>query len=176
MSGVTIINNRLPTALKEIRLLVLDIDGVLTNAQVLVTEQGEQLRSMSIKDGYAIRFAIEQGLNIAVISGGKSEGARLRLQGLGVQNVFLGVKDKLPVLHEILQTFKVGANEAAYLGDDVPDLPVLARVGFAACPADAEDELFGKVDYVCRKNGGEGCVREVIRLILESKGLWSVHF
>lgn len=176
MNGATITSKLVATEPEKIRLLVLDIDGVLTNAQVLVTEQGEQLRAMSIKDGYAIRHAIDQGLDIAVISGGKSEGARLRLQGLGVQHIFLGIRDKLPVFQDLLRSLDIIAAETAYLGDDIPDLPALSIAGFGACPADAEEELFGRVDYVCQRKGGEGCVREVIKLILSAKGQWSVHF
>jgi 3-deoxy-D-manno-octulosonate 8-phosphate phosphatase (KDO 8-P phosphatase) len=159
----------------DIQLLVLDVDGVLTDAKVLLTEEGHQLRSMSIKDGFAIKYALGQGLRIAVISGARSEGVRKRLNGLGVHEVHLGIEDKWPVMEALLKKFDTDLRHTAYLGDDIPDLEIMQRVALSACPADAEDEVFDGCDYVCRKKGGEGCVRELIKLILASRDQWIAH-
>jgi 3-deoxy-D-manno-octulosonate 8-phosphate phosphatase (KDO 8-P phosphatase) len=161
--------------LGQIELLVLDVDGVLTNAHILITEEGQQLRSMNVKDGFAIKYAISKGLKIVVISGGKSEGVRKRMETLGVHEVHLGVEDKLPILKKVVEQAGFDLEKTAYLGDDVPDLPALNAVGLSACPADAEDEVITQCDYVCRKNGGEGCVRELIRLILANRDQWIAH-
>lgn len=159
----------------DIQLLVLDVDGVLTDARVLLTEEGHQLRTMSIKDGFALKYALGQGLKIAIISGAKSEGVRKRLNGLGVHEVHLGVEDKWPVMESLLKKYKIDLNHTAYLGDDIPDLDILSQVALAACPADAEDEVFDLCDYVCSKKGGEGCVRELIKLILSARDQWIAH-
>ena len=161
--------------LRSIKMLVLDIDGVLTDGTVLVTESGEQLRRMSIKDGYALKKAINNGLIVAVISGGSSEGPRKRLNALGIDEVHLGVAKKLPVLQQLCDRYSCTFQEVAYIGDDVPDTPVMEVVGLSACPADAEDEVFSFASYVCKRGGGAGCVREVIKMILVAKDQCSIH-
>ena len=113
----------------RIKAFIFDIDGVLTNGQVLVTEEGHMLRSMNIKDGYALQHAVKQGYPIAIISGGKGSGILERLKGLGIQYIYLGQSHKIEAFEEALHAWQLSPEEVAYMGDDYPDLPVLARVG-----------------------------------------------
>src|SRR5690606_22052314 len=159
-------------AFANIKVLFLDVDGVLTDGSVLVTERGEQLRRFSIKDGYAIQLAIKRGLRIAIISGGKSQGVLKRLRGLGVDDVFLGVGDKLTVMQDIMLRYDVALAEVAFMGDDIPDLVCLKQVGLALCPQDAVEEIKAVAHYVSPKKGGEGCVRDVIEKILKLQKKW----
>jgi len=159
-------------AFANIKVLFLDVDGVLTDGSVLVTERGEQLRRFSIKDGYAIQLAIKRGLRIAIISGGKSQGVLKRLRGLGVEDVFLGVGDKLTVMQDIMLRYDVALAEVAFMGDDIPDLVCLKQVGLALCPQDAVEEIKAVAHYVSPKKGGEGCVRDVIEKILKLQKKW----
>lgn len=158
-----------------IEALFLDVDGVLTDGSVMVTEQGDQLRSFSIKDGYAIQLAIKKGLQIIIISGGKSLGVKYRLEGLGVKDIFLGVSDKLALMNEIIQKRSLERNQVAFMGDDIPDLACMRVVGLPLCPQDAVDDIKRVAEYVSPYGGGRGCVRDVIEKILRLKMLWSTE-
>lgn len=158
--------------LPNIKALVFDVDGVLTNGQVLVTTDGEMLRSMNIKDGYALKTAVDQGLEICIISGGSNEGVRKRLQGLGVTNVHLGVKDKVALLGSVLQKTGIKNEQVLYMGDDLPDMEVMGAVGLPTCPQDAAPEIKKISLYVSHKNGGMGCARDVIEQVLKVQGKW----
>lgn len=159
-------------AFANIKVLLLDVDGVLTDGSVLVTEQGEQLRRFSIKDGYAIQLAVKRGLRVAVISGGKSQGVLQRLRGLGVEDIFLGVGDKLTVMRDLILRYDVALTEVAFMGDDIPDLACLKQVGLPICPQDAVEEIKAVAHYVSPRKGGEGCVRDVIEKILKLQQKW----
>lgn len=160
--------------LSEIRAFVLDVDGVLTNGQVLVTTEGELLRSMNIKDGYALKTAVDMGMAICIISGGSNEGVRKRLAGLGIQHIHLGVKDKVQVLNDFLSSAGIDASQALYMGDDLPDYTVMQHTGMACCPQDAVSEIKAISDYVSHKNGGMGCVRDVVEQTLKVQDKWPV--
>ena len=157
----------------QIKGLFLDVDGVLTNGTVIVNENGEQLRSFSIKDGYAIQLAVKAGLKIFVISGGKSQGVKHRLNALGVTDVYLGVSNKLQLMKKILNENSLHANEVAFMGDDIPDLECMQYVGLALCPQDAAEDIKTISGYVSPKPGGLGCVRDVIEKLLRLQNLWS---
>lgn len=155
-----------------IQILFLDVDGVLTDGSVLLTENGEQLRRFSIKDGYAIQLAIKRGLQIVIISGGTSNGVRQRLLGLGVEEVFLGVGNKLELMEKLLEERGLTCDQAAFVGDDMPDLACLKRVGLALCPQDAVEEIKAVAHYITPQKGGGGCVRDVIEKILKLQNKW----
>ena len=150
---------------KRVKAFIFDIDGVLTNGQVLVTEEGHMLRSMNIKDGYALQHAVKQGYPIAIISGGKGSGILERLKGLGIQYIYLGQSHKMEAFEDALFAWQLKPEDVAYMGDDLPDLPVLKRVGLAVCPADAPLEVQRHCHWVAPLAGGEGCMRALVDLI-----------
>lgn len=152
---------------------IFDVDGVLTDGTVIVTEDGHMLRNMSIKDGFVLQLAVKLGLKIAIITGGKSQGVIKRLQGLGIEDVFAGVSDKIEVLDKYLSDNQINPKYCVYMGDDIPDLQILSRVGLSTCPANAVPEVLEASAYVSPFEGGKGCVRDVIEKSLKLKGLWN---
>ncbi|MFN7326582.1 MAG: KdsC family phosphatase [Chitinophagales bacterium] len=161
--------------MKAVRAFVFDVDGVFTNNEVLVTEAGELLRSMHIRDGQAVKWAVQKGYQICIITGGRSEGVLKRLQMLGVQQVYLGHTDKLPVYEQFLQQAQLSHQEVCYMGDDLPDLPILRKVGLPSCPQDAMPEVMEEVAYVSPVPGGRGCVRDIIEKVMKLRGDWPVY-
>ena len=159
-----------------IRAFVLDVDGVLTDSSVLITTTGEVLRTMNIRDGYAIREAVQQGFRVAVISGGSNEGVRKRLESLGVTDIELGVPDKLESFTNLLQRYGLEASSVLYMGDDIPDFPAMQLAGLAACPQDAAPEIKAVCTYVSHRNGGHGAARDVIEQVLKVQGKWMDSF
>ena len=157
----------------KIKTFIFDVDGVLTDSKVLVMQDGQLLRSMSIKDGYAIKRALEQGYRVVIISGGKSEGVRVRLQNLGVEEVYLGVSDKLEAYDQVVDQYDLDEGEILYMGDDIPDYIVMRRVGFPCCPSDAAQEVKQVAQYISPLKGGEGCARDVIEKVLKLQGDWA---
>jgi 3-deoxy-D-manno-octulosonate 8-phosphate phosphatase (KDO 8-P phosphatase) len=157
---------------KEIETFIFDVDGVLTNSQVLVMEDGKLLRQMSIRDGYALKLAVKTGYNVCVITGGKSEGVKTRLQNLGVRDIYTGISDKLEAYEEYIYAYELDEGKILYMGDDLPDYAVMRRVGMATCPQNAAHELFDIATYVSPQNGGEGCARDVIEKVLKLNGDW----
>lgn len=159
-----------------IRAFVLDVDGVLTDSSVLITTTGEVLRTMNIRDGYAIREAVQQGFRVAVISGGSNEGVRKRLESLGVTDIKLGVPDKLESFRNLLERYGLEASSVLYMGDDIPDFPAMQLAGLAACPQDAAPEIKAVCTYVSHRNGGHGAARDVIEQVLKVQGKWMDSF
>lgn len=158
--------------LKDVNAFVFDIDGVLTNGSVLITSEGDLLRSMNIKDGFAIKTALQKGYKVGVISGGTNEGVKIRLNNLGVEDVYLGADMKESYLKNFLNKNRISPEQVLYMGDDIPDIVVMKLVGVATCPQDAVPQVKGLCDYISHKNGGEGCVREIIEQVLKVKGHW----
>lgn len=159
---------------QTVRAFVLDVDGVLTDNSVLVTESGEQLRRMNIRDGYGIKLALKNGFPFCIITGGRSQGTIKRLAGLGIEHIYSGVEDKWPVFQHFLRTFNLKASEICYMGDDLPDLQILQKVGLSACPADAVAEIRSAVDYISPLPGGAGCVRDVVEKVLKVQDRWII--
>ncbi len=162
--------------LNAITTFVFDVDGVLTDGSVLVNTKGEMLRKMNIKDGYAIKTAIDKGYNICIITGGSNEGVRLRLRGLGVTDIHLGVSHKNEVLDEFLDVYNIHTDNVLYMGDDIPDLQVMQRVALPCCPQDAAPEIKAISKYVSHKNGGKGAARDVIEQVLKVQNNWVKNF
>jgi 3-deoxy-D-manno-octulosonate 8-phosphate phosphatase (KDO 8-P phosphatase) len=159
-------------AFRHIDAFIFDVDGVLSPNHVLVTEEGQLLRRMNIRDGYALRRAVEAGYKVGVITGGRSEGVRLRLQGLGVEDVYLGAQDKRGPYEDFIDKHGLDEGRVLYMGDDLPDYAVMRRSGLAVCPADAAPEILDISVYVSHQKGGEGCVRDVIEKVLRLAGHW----
>lgn len=152
--------------------MVLDVDGVLTNGDILVHENGDQLRTFNVKDGYAIQYAVKQGLFVFVITGARSQGVLKRFEGLHVQEIHLGISDKWQILHELTDRYALAMEDIAFIGDDMPDYICMQRVGVAISPADAVEDIKKISHYVSSKKGGEGVVREILEKILRLQDKW----
>ena len=157
--------------LKDVKAIILDVDGVLTDGTVHLVGD-DMVRSMSTRDGYALQLAVKRGLKMCVITGGKSENVKDRLTRLGIADVFLGVHDKVAVYDQYLADNGLSAENVLYMGDDIPDYFVMERSGVATCPHDACEEIKAISDYVSNKNGGRGAVRDVVEQTLKVQGLW----
>src|SRR5438093_9421861 len=155
--------------LKRIRLVAMDVDGVLTDAGMYYSESGEELKKFNTRDGMGIKLLQAAGLVTALITMEETKLVTRRAEKLAIPEVHQGVRDKLAVMREMVARHGLTLQQAAYSGDDVNDLEVLNAVGFSAAPADARPAVRNAVDYVCRQRGGEGAVREVADLILEAK-------
>ena len=160
------------TLLPHIKLMVFDVDGVLSDGSIHCFNDGEQLRVLNIKDGYALQLAIKKGIRILIISGGKSEAVVKRLNLLGVTEIFMGVHHKLPVLQEFLIEHQISLEETLYMGDDIPDMECLKHVSASTCPADAANDIKPICLYVSQLGGGNGCVRDVIEQVLKAQHTW----
>lgn len=162
--------------LPNINTLIFDVDGVLTNGVVTVFPNGELVRHMSIKDGYALKSAVNAGLNVCIISGGTNEGVKTRLQGLGIKDIYLGAHDKIKQYNELLLKYNLNPEHVLYMGDDIPDYPVMELVGMPCCPNDAAPEIQQVSKYISYKKGGEGCARDIIEQVLRVQGKWDGNF
>lgn len=158
----------------RLQVVVLDVDGVLTDGSIVVTAQGEENRIMNTKDGFALNHAAKVGFPVWIISGGKSPGVATRLHRLGLTEVHLGIDNKLEALESLLAQHNISKENVLYMGDDLPDYHCMKAVGIAACPADSAPEIKAIANYVVPVEGGKGCVRELLREVLLAKGLWFV--
>lgn len=171
--------SRLPpqirSKLEPVRLLVLDVDGVLTDGSLFYSASGEEMKAFNVHDGLGIRLMIESGFDVGIITGRSSASVSARCGELGLQDdlVILGSRDKGADLDRMLQTLGLDDEEMAAMGDDLPDLPMLCRAGFSFCPSDAAPEVAAACDHVCGKEGGRGAVREAAELLLKAKGRWT---
>ncbi|GGG99927.1 3-deoxy-D-manno-octulosonate 8-phosphate phosphatase [Polaribacter pacificus] len=162
--------------LAQIDTLIFDVDGVLTNGIVTVFPNGELVRHMNIKDGYALKSAVVAGLRVCIISGGTNEGVRTRLEKLGITDIYLGAHNKIKQYQELVTKYKLDAANVIYMGDDIPDVPVMKLVGLPCCPNDAAPEVQQISKYISDKKGGEGCARDVIEQVLKVQGKWDGNF
>lgn len=158
--------------LKHITTFIFDIDGVLTDGSIVVNTQGEMFRTMNIKDGYGLKTAVDRGFNVCIISGGSNEGVRVRLQNLGIKDIFLGAHNKTQILEDYLKSHNLKTENILYMGDDLPDYEIMQKVGLPTCPQDAVPEIKAISKYVSHKKGGKGCVREVIEQVLKVQEKW----
>ncbi|WP_006460613.1 KdsC family phosphatase [Thiomicrospira aerophila] len=165
----------LATRAAKIKLLILDVDGVLTDNRLFYGDNGVEYKSFYTRDGHAMVLWRKSGLDLGVITGRKSQLVTQRMNDLKVKYLFQGVPDKLPVFEQLLQNEGLHADEIAYMGDDILDLPILTRVGLASCPKDADPEVITRVHFVSEKVGGQGAVRELIEMILKTQGHWQAH-
>jgi len=166
---------KLLDSFKPITTLIFDIDGVLTDGSVMVFETGEQVRQMSVRDGYALQLAVKKNYHVAVISGGNGLGAAIRLEKLGIKDIFLNVEDKAETLEEYLNENHVSWSETLYMGDDIPDLKPMKKAAMPCAPADAAPEILETARYISSHHGGKGCVRDVIEKLLRLHGQWDLE-
>ena len=158
--------------LQKIRAIVFDLDGVLSGSTIALDLEGTPLRTVNIKDGYAIQLAMKMGLRIAIISGCRIEAVRMRYEGLGMEDIYLGAAVKIKTYEEFKAKYGYADEEMMFMGDDIPDLEVMRRVGCPVCPKDACHEVREASIYVSDRNGGEGCGRDVIEQTLRAQGKW----
>jgi len=157
---------------RRIKLIVLDVDGVLTDGSIIYSDRGDEIKSFNVKDGFAIRLAEEAGLRTGIISGRNSKLVERRANELGMAFVIQGKEDKKKVFDRLLTQFSLSPDEVCFIGDDLVDLPLLRRAGLGVTVADAPGELIREADWVTSSPGGRGAVREVIELILKAQGRW----
>mgnify|MGYP000704398365 CR=1 FL=1 len=158
--------------LHKIKALVFDVDGVMTNGQVVLLPDGQQMRQMHSKDGYALQLAIKKGFIVAIITGGSNQAVKERMRGVGITDIYLGASHKDEAMQDLMDTYGLEASEVMYMGDDVPDLGALKLVDLRACPADASDEVKSYCNFVSKKQGGQGCVRDIIEQVMKSQKKW----
>jgi len=158
--------------LKNITTLIFDVDGVLTNGDIIASDSGEFLRTFNIKDGYALQLAVKRGYLICIISGGRGLAMQRRFEGLGIAEVFLGVSDKVDVFNSLLTKHNITADEVLYMGDDIPDLKVMQLVGLPTCPSDAVPEIKAISEYISPYSGGKTAVRDIIEKVLKVQQKW----
>lgn len=159
--------------LTQITCFIFDVDGVLTNGNLLILPNGVMARTMNIKDGYALQLAIKKGYKVIIISGGNSAEVINRLNKLGISEVYMQVNNKAALLKSIIETQHIPTSACLYMGDDIPDYEVMQLVGFSCCPADAVSEIKGVAKYISSFKGGEGCARDIIEKVLKLKGDWN---
>ncbi len=158
--------------LRGIRLLLLDVDGVLTDGRIIYDANGVESKAFDVKDGHGIKMLQRAGIQVGIITGRQSPVVAFRARELGIDLVIQGAKKKLPPYETILREQGLADHQVAYVGDDLIDLPILRRVGFSATVADGVEELREYVDYVTRRSGGRGAVREICDMLLRETGLW----
>ena len=157
------------TEYADIRLLVMDVDGVMTDGKVTYTSDGRELKSFNIKDGLGIKRAQESGIETAIITGRTSPMVERRARELGINHLIQGREDKLTALHDLLGEMNLSPDQVAYIGDDLPDLAAIEAVRLGACPADAVIAVRSRADWVSTRSGGDGCVRELCELLVSHK-------
>jgi 3-deoxy-D-manno-octulosonate 8-phosphate phosphatase (KDO 8-P phosphatase) len=162
--------------MNNITTFIFDVDGVLTDGTIMVTTDGEMYRNMSIKDGYALKAAVMAGYNVCIISGGSNEGVRKRLEGLGITDIYLGAHQKMLQFEEYCIEKNINPDQVLFMGDDIPDYPVMQEVGLAACPQDAAPEIKDISEYISPIKGGKGCGRDVIEQVMRVQGKWMTQF
>jgi len=162
--------------LEHITTFIFDVDGVLTDGTVTIMTNGDMLRRMNIKDGYALKTAVDAGFNVCIISGGSNLGVQKRLEGLGITDIYLGAHHKIDQLNDYTNQHNIDLKNVLYVGDDIPDYPVMKLVGLPCCPQDAAPEIKAISKYISHKLGGKGAVRDVIEQVLKVQGKWDGNF
>ncbi|MCP3874516.1 MAG: HAD-IIIA family hydrolase [Desulfobacteraceae bacterium] len=158
--------------LTNIELLLLDVDGVLTDGSITYSDSGEQIKSFNSRDGLGLRLLMDSGIKVGIITGRKSKALEYRCKNLGIALLFDGIKDKSMALEKIVAQTRIAANNIAFVGDDLIDLPVIKRVGVSFCVSDASLDVQIHSDIITNQKGGQGAVREICETILKAKGLW----
>ena len=158
--------------LTKIKALAFDVDGVLSAETIVLHPNGEPMRTVNIKDGYALQLAVKMGLHVAIITGGKTEAVRKRYEGLGIPDVYLGCSVKIKTYDDFLNKYGLKDEEVLYMGDDIPDYEIMKRCGCPCAPSDAAPEIKELSVYITHHKGCHGCGRDIVEQVLRAKGLW----
>lgn len=158
--------------LKTVKAVIFDVDGVLSAETITMNADGEPMRTLNIKDGYAIQLACKSGLRIAIITGGNAPAIRKRYEYLGVKDIFMQSAVKIKTYQEFKNKYELADKEIIYVGDDIPDYEIMRKCGCPCCPADACNEIKQISIYISQKKGGYGCARDVIEQIMMAQGKW----
>ncbi len=158
--------------LKKIKMLILDVDGVMTDGRIIMDDSGREIKNFHVRDGHGLKILQRYGVKVAILTGRKSKVVEHRAKDLEIKYVYQKVYNKKEVFGEILKKQKLSANEVAFIGDDIVDVPVLKSVGFSVAVADAIDVVKKSVHYVTENQGGNGAVREICEMILKAQGKW----
>jgi 3-deoxy-D-manno-octulosonate 8-phosphate phosphatase (KDO 8-P phosphatase) len=158
--------------LKGIKLLVLDVDGVMTDGRIIMDSEGREMKNFNVRDGHGIKILQRYGIKVAILTGRQSKVVEYRAKDLEIDDVYQKVFNKKEIFQTILKKHKLSADAVAFMGDDIVDIPVLKSVGFSAAVADAIDVVKKSVDYITQNRGGHGAVREVCEMILKAQGKW----
>lgn len=158
--------------LSMIKSIIFDVDGVLSKQTIPMSAEGQPMRTINIKDGYAIQLAQKCGLRIVILTGGKTEAIRIRYAALGVEDIYMGCAVKIKTYDEFLEKYALKDEEVIYVGDDIPDYEVMRRCGCPCCPADACPDVKEISTYISTVNGGEGCGRDIVEQVLRAQGKW----
>jgi len=162
--------------MNDITTFIFDVDGVLTDSSVHITPTGEMLRTMNIRDGFAMKAAIESGYNVCIITGGNNDGVRIRLKNLGIMDIYLASSDKVATFKEYTELYNIKPENVLYMGDDIPDYYVMQLVALSSCPQDASPEIKAISKYISHVNGGKGAVRDVIEQVMKVQGKWHMYY
>ncbi|MHB9097662.1 MAG: KdsC family phosphatase [Syntrophales bacterium] len=171
--GSDAIDERLLDKIRKVRLLILDVDGVMTDGRIIIDDAGLESKHFDVKDGHGLKILMRYNIDVVLLTGRKSQVVDHRAADLGITEIHQGIRNKLEAFAGILERRKLAPEESAYVGDDVVDIPLLKRVGFAVAPADALPEVRHAADYVTDHAGGRGAVREVCEVILKAQGRWT---
>jgi 3-deoxy-D-manno-octulosonate 8-phosphate phosphatase (KDO 8-P phosphatase) len=163
------ISETISSKLRNIRMVLLDVDGVMTDGRVLLLPDGQEVKFFSIHDGFGIVCAMKVGIRIGIISGRSSPSLKIRCEELGIKDLYMDKMEKLPVLEQIIKEHNLTYDQIAFIGDDVPDLPVLEKIGLSVAPNNAHESVKSRVDLVLSKTGGDGAVREFLDLLLQAQ-------
>ena len=168
----TVPDERLLNKIRKVRLLILDVDGVMTDGRIIIDDAGLESKQFDVRDGHGLKILMRCDIGVALLTGRRSEVVEHRAADLGITEVYQGVWNKAEAFAGILERHKLASGETAYVGDDVVDIPLLKRVGFSVAVADAVPEARKVADYVTKRAGGQGAVREVCEMILTAQGRW----
>jgi len=166
------IDEKLLKKIKRIKLLILDVDGVLTDGKIIIDDLGNETKNFDVRDGHGLRLLMKYGIDVIILTGRSSEVVEYRAKELGINEVYQNAKNKVEILEEILRRRNIDDKYVAYMGDDIVDIPLFKKVGFSVAVADAMFYAKKSVDYITEKSGGRGAVREICEIILQAQGKW----
>ena len=158
--------------LRKVKAFIFDVDGVFSSADLILFPSGDLVRTMNIRDGYAVQYAVKKGYPVGIITGGNSEAVRTRFQRLGISDIYMTSHNKMDDFRLFMNKHRLLPEDILYMGDDIPDYEVMQQVGFPVCPSDAVEEIKSVSRYISDRSGGQGCVRDIIEQVLRLHGKW----